>query len=717
MKKTVIFLALLGTITTFAQEKEKNIDEVTILGRKKIKQERKEFTRHAQSVETMSEEELNRNNPAMIDQTLNTMSGVQVDKRTNFGGQRVVVRGYGNDQKFNNWGTKFYWNNMPLTNAEGVTMLDDVDFAYQNNIEVIKGPASTMYGGGVGGTVRFYTRPDFRKDFAVSENFLAGSFKTVQSRTSIDASDINYAVNATYGHLETDGYRPNGSGLKNFFNVNGSVKLSEKDQLSFFGSQAYSEEHIAGQISYADYYAGVDNGNMAYIRKDARNEIKSTRVGLSNMYSITDNFRNYTTLFYYNMNQESTSAGAFGVTSSPSVGLRSTFFLKNDLNENFANQLEFGTEIQNTVATTSSYRFTGSVTVPLETTGIAGASYFKFNNKHRNYFAIDRITYKPWDLTFLAGVSANGVNYDRTDLFAYPNLVAGHTKDLSFSKKFKTAYTPHFALQKEWKSQIFNLSYSEGYNAPTASAAFIGGNANVMNDNLLPERAKMWDFSVHGLLLNTKLDYQVSAFRIDYFDKLTQLFYNNNTYTYWANTGNQKNSGLELSVGYQHTSENNFVNKIVPFFNMSYYDAKYKDFSTVLGGKEVNYIHRNVVGVPRTKFSAGLDIYTKPGFYLNNTFNYLGDVYTDFANTNEVKSFGLLNAKLGYKKSIGEFDLDAFVLGNNLTSNVNYTFLFLGNSINDWDNGSTYPKGTATDVNPGPAKAYFFGGLNVKYHF
>lgn len=714
MKKSIIFLALLGTPFIYGQEK--NIDEITILGRKKLKQERKEFTRHAQSVETMSEEELNRNNPAMIDQTLSTMAGVQVDKRTNFGGQRIVVRGYGNDQKFNNWGTKFYWNNMPLTNAEGITILDDVDFAYQNNIEVIKGPASTMYGGGTGGTVRFYTRPEFKKDFSVSENFLAGSFKTIQSRTSVDASDSNYAVNATYGHLETDGYRPNGSGLKNFFNINGAVKLSSKDQLSFFGSQAFSKEHISGQISYADYYAGIDNGNMAYIRKNARNEIKSTRVGLSNTFSFTENFRNYTTLFYSNMNQESIAAGAYGITATPSVGLRSTFFLKNNFDENFENQLEFGTEIQNTDATTSSYRFTGSVTEPLQTTGIAGASYFKYKNNQQSYFAIDRITYKPWALTFLAGLSANGVNYDRKDLFAYPNLVAGHTKDQSFSKKFKTVFTPHFALMKEWKQQIFNLSYSEGFNSPTASSAFIAA-TNSVNDNLVPERAKMLDFSVHGLLFGTKFDYQISAFRINYFDKLTQLYSDNNTYSYWANTGKQKNSGLEVSLGYQYENQENFVKKIVPFFNMSYYDAKYVDFKTVLGGKLQDFTHQTVVGVPRNKFALGLDLYTKPGFYLINTFNYLGEVYTDFANTNAMKSFGLLNSKVGYKKSFGSFDLDAFVLGNNLTSQKNYTFLFLGNSINDKDANNGFPSNVSTDINPGPSKAYFFGGLNVKYHF
>ncbi|WP_343659890.1 TonB-dependent receptor plug domain-containing protein [Chryseobacterium sp.] len=727
MKKYICIAALLGcTVANAQQTQEGSIDEVNILGRKKIKQERAEFKRHAQSVETLSEEDLNRNNPAAIDQTLSTMPGLQVDKRTNFGGQRLVLRGYGNDQKFNNWGVKAYWNNMPLTNAEGVTVLDDVDFAYVTNVEVIKGPAATMYGGGVGGAVRFYTRPDFTKGASVSENAMFGAFKTFQSRTQLNVADENYSISAAYGHLETEGYRPNGGGLKNFFNVNGTVKLSKKDQLSFFASQAYSYEHTSGQISYADYYAGIDNGNAAYISKNAGTKIKSTRVGLSNSVNLTSNFRNYTTLFYYNANTESVSAGAYGVTSSPNVGLRSTFTLKNEFKD-FENRLDFGAEIQNSVSTTSSYRFDGSnPSQPLLTTGMSGASYFKYNNNQSTYFVIDYLTYKPWGLTLLAGISGNRTNYDRKDLFALPGLIAGR-KDQSFNKKYDMAYTPHFALQKEWKHQIFNLSYSEGYNSPTAVSSFITA-TNTVNDDLKPERARMLDFSVHGLLLNTRLDYRISVFRIDYSDKLTQLLLPGNTsgQTYWGNTGSQKNSGLEFSVGYQYRAEDSFIERIVPFINLSYYDTKYKDFSIydpkyqdpVTGktvGKLMVYDHKTVVGVPRNKYAVGLDIFTKPGFYLVNTYNYLGNVYSDFNNANLVKGFGLLNSKLGFKKSFNKLDLDLYVMGNNLTSQTNYTFLFLGNNINDSDKGSNYT--VPTDLNPGPGKAYFFYGLNVKYRF
>ncbi len=124
-----------------------------------------------------------------------------------------------------------------------------------------------------------------------------------------------------------------------------------------------------------------------------------------------------------------------------------------------------------------------------------------------------------------------------------------------------------------------------------------------------------------------------------------------------------------------------------------------------------------MVGIPSVKYSLGLDFDTRFGLYVRNTFNYLSDVYTDFANEINVKGFHQYNAKIGYKKEFGKWSLDAYVAGNNLTNRVNYAFLFVGNAIGDTDLGNGYPVGVTTDVNPGPARAYFFGGTTIKYSF
>ncbi|MGN7863417.1 TonB-dependent receptor [Chryseobacterium sp. 22458] len=730
MKKNYIIalsLCLMGFAN--AQEKEKSIDEIEIHARAKVAKEREEFKRHAQSTEVISDYEINRNNPAFMEQSLGTMAGVQVEKRTQLGGQRIVVRGYGNDQKFNNWGIKMYLNNIPLTGADGVTVLDDVNFGLINRIEVIKGPAATLYGGGSGGAVRFYIQPETKKGTSISEQFNTGSFGLFQSSTSVTNTGDNHSITANYGHIGSDGYRPNGKSIKNFYNINGEFKLNSKQKITLLATHGNSLEQVSGQISYDDYYNGIDNGNFAYIRRGAKTKFVTSRVGVGHIWQITPDLKNSTTVFYTGTTGDRIAAGAYETSSFSNYGVRSVFNFNKEWDD-FKSQTEFGIEIQQSQSTITNYRYKSvKNTEPPILRPLSDGSYFKNMNHQNNYFAVEKFTYKPWDLMFLAGVSINQIGYNRKDLLALPGLFAASVdkKNLSFDKKFKAVATPHFALQKVWKNQIFNLSYSEGYNAPTSATAFIAG-LNVTNDNLVAEKAKMWDFSVQGLIENTSIDYQFSLFSINITDKLTQLGgtmpnAEKTPYTYWANTGNQKNRGLEMSIGYSYKPARSFVSKIQPFVNYTYNDFKYSDFSTYLKEDKqparVNvYDNKNVVGVPKTKLSAGLDFETHFGLYWQNTYNFMGGVYTDFANTNKVRSFGLLNSKIGYKHSFNKWDLDVFVIGNNLTNQINYTFLFYGNSINDTDADNQYNNASVyTDVNPGPSKAYFFTGFNIKYNF
>lgn len=723
MKKLYIILILaFFSNVTLAQTSTKELDEVIVKEKKKTEKERGEFKRHAQSVKALTEEDLNRNNPAFIEQSLGTMAGVQVDKRTQLGGQRIVIRGYGNDQKFNNWGVKAYYNGVPITTAEGITILDDIDFSIVNNIEVIKGPASTLYGGGVGGVARFYMKPSEEKGFSITEKFAAGSYGLLQTNTRIDMVTDSSSMMLSYGHLESDGYRPRGSSLKNYLTFMGEFKLSKRNTLTAYLSHNFSRENVTGQIPYADYYLGIDKGNDAYAKKNARNEYLTSRFSITNDYKFSNALRNRTSLFYFSQDLKNVSAGADGNSESPSFGIRSVFDWTTNFSSTVTNNLTVGTEIQQSRSLATSWRFLGTDDAnPLKVQDISKGSYFKTTSNQYAYFAINRTTITPLDLALIVGVSANNIDYSRSDLLAGLGLVTGYNKDLSFSKSFTTSYNPHIALQKIFGKQIVNLSYSEGYNAPTASSSFIS-TINKSNDDLLPEKAKMVDLGIQGLLLGTKLDYQISLFTMDITNKLTQLSgvvpNNGGTYTYFANTGNQKNQGIELSVAYTHVgTEKSFLKKLQPFLTYSNYNFTYTDFKTKFGTGIVDYSGKNVVGVPTQKYTLGLDIYTKAGLYMNNTYNMMGDVFTDFANTNSVKGYSLLNSKIGYQYKTKKVDFDVYVAGNNLTNQINYTFLFLGNSVGDSDPGNGYTAGVATDINPGPSKAYYFGGVNVKFHF
>lgn len=721
-----VFAQTNSTGNTTETGNKTEIKEVTIKGRTKTAKERAEFKRHGQTTEAMTKEELNRSNPMFIEQSLGTMAGVQVDKRTQLGGQRIVIRGYGNDQKFNNWGVKCYYNGVPLTTADGVTVLDDVDFGIINNIEVIKGPASTMYGSGVGGVARFYLKNDEPKGVTFEQKLIGGSFNLMQSHSRIALVGDNSNISINYGYLSSDGYRPHGDSKKNFFNIFGDIRITDKDHIAIYASHNKSLDNVTGQISYADYYAGKDPGNAAYIKKDAKNDFTTDRFSVTNYNNFNTHISNQTAFFYSNSDYTNISAGAYGNSMNPNYGVRSVFSLKYNLAKDFQNDLNIGMELQQSKSITSSYRFIGTNdTFPNQVQDISKGSFFRNSNNQTSFFIHDRFTYQPFDLSLIVGLSSNKIKYDRVDLLAPKGLLttSSYGKNLSFSNSFDASINPHIALQKSWKNQILNISYSEGYNAPTSATSFIG-TINAVNDSLMPEKAKMVDISLQGLLFNTQLDYQISWFDMTVDNKLTQLNgkdpVSGTAYTYWANSGTQHNTGFEASLGYAWIPKKKdfIITRIEPFASLSQYNFKYKEFSTKFGSGIVDYSGKKVVGVPATKFTIGLDVNTKVGLYLNGTFNSIGDVFTDFANTNEVKGYNLLNAKLGYKNSFlkKKFDINVYVAGNNLTNQINYTFLFLGNSINDADPGNGYPAGVSTDVNPGYNKAFFFGGVELRYH-
>lgn len=721
MKKIITSALVLSIQVYMAQHKESLIDSINLISRTKVSQERLKFTKNAQSTEILQAYELERNHPAFLEQSLGTMAGVQVERRTQFGGQRVVVRGYGNDQKFNNWGVKFYLNGVPLTNADGVTVLEDIDFSQINNIEVIKGPAATQYGGGVGGAVKFSILPEKKRNGTeISQSLMGGTFNTFHTNTKVSSHSDKSSVLFSYGHLQSDGYRPRGNTNKNNYMFLGNFKLNDQQEITVYASHNNSFEGVPGQISLQDYYDAKDPGNLAYARKEAANHFISSRAMVSHQWQILPSLTNHTALFYNHLDTKRTAAGAAENSQQPAYGIRSVFSWDKDIHPDFTNHIEAGAEYTLSRSLISNYRFDGTKLSPaLLMKPISKASYFKYNNYAASFFVENRLSYRPWGVSLLLGTSGNTLGYDRTDLLAYPGLVNGYNKDNSFSKDFSVKFTPHIALQKRWGKQIFNLSYSEGFNTPTASTAFISGTGKT-NDQLKTEHARMWDFSINGLVFNSKLDYQISVFNINIEDKLTQLWHNDGAggqYAYWGNTGHQINKGIETSIGYLYRPKQGFITKVEPYVNLSVYDFKYQNFKQETKKTTLDYSGNRVVGLPSSKYSVGLDLDTQAGVYIRNTFNYIGSVFMDFENKTEVKGFPQYNAKLGYKKSLGNWDIDAYVAGNNLTSHINYTFLFVGNAVGDTDLGNGYPPDVYTDVNPGPAKAYFFTGLNLRYHF
>ena len=112
------------------------------------------------SIASLVSRDLNRNNRIIFSNTFNLIPGARMEFRNTSTGARIILRGYGNQNNNTGVGYKAYYNDIPVTDADGTTVLDDVDFASLGRVEVFKGPVSSVYGSGIGGVVNMQSEKE-----------------------------------------------------------------------------------------------------------------------------------------------------------------------------------------------------------------------------------------------------------------------------------------------------------------------------------------------------------------------------------------------------------------------------------------------------------------------------------------------------------------------------------------------------------------------------
>lgn len=194
------------------------------------------------SVIHLEEKELARGTGLYLDDAINAnVPGVSMNRRAVSSGQQFNIRGYGNGvgfkgatNNFDGQGYKVYYNNIPLTDAEGITLLDDIDFGSVGSVDVIKGPAGSLYGFAIAGVVNLTTiRPESGQT-SLSEKVTVGSYGLARFTTQLQMGMEKSSVLLNYGHQISDGYLDHNASTKDFLNAVLDFHPSEKQTVSTY---------------------------------------------------------------------------------------------------------------------------------------------------------------------------------------------------------------------------------------------------------------------------------------------------------------------------------------------------------------------------------------------------------------------------------------------------------------------------------------------------
>lgn len=677
------------------------------------------------SITRLNERELKRGTGLFLDDAINAnVPGVIMQRRGVSSGQQFNIRGYGNgvngtrgiSSNFDIQGTKVYLNGIPVTDAEGITVLDDIDFGSIGNVEVVKGPSGTLYGLAIAGVVNLKTVKPEKGKTSVGQDVLIGNYGLQRYTTHFEMGGERSSLLANYGYQKSDGAMAHNASTKRFVNLAGDFQINNKQSItSYFGySNSYDER--GGELTLDQFTNKDYSGNTRYIQRNAHSNIVSFRGGLGHTFNFNDRFSNTTTVFGSGATNNSSSAAGWTDKNPFNFGLRSTFDTKFSLGNGIQLSGITGVETQKQYAQTIGYNMVANPNDPNGYYIIEAIKSNQATTTATTSLFTEWNLALPHELYITAGIGYSNMNIELNDKLY---VTSNPDKRMQYDTSYKNMFSPHVAINKVLSKQVsVYASYSKGYKAPVSSIFFIPS-TNQLNTGLKPEVGNQFEIGTKGALLNNRLSYQLAVFDAIFSNKMTAIAVPldppavGTAYSYVANGGEQDDKGIEALVKYTaYESATGFFGLIRPFINFTYSKFRYKDykFQTLNAAKtdivEVDYSGKKVAGVPPVTFNAGVDVNTLPGVYANAYYSYKGDVYITSDNDEAIKAkhFGLLNAKLGLRRSLSNhFDMDAFFGVNNITGTQYYNMVFV-NQIPD-------------AYLPAPLKAVYFGGVNLKYNF
>jgi len=679
------------------------------------------------SIVKMDNVGLKRSTGLFLDDAINTnVPGVMMQRRTISGGQQLNIRGYGNgmgvrgvNSNFDGQGLKMYLNGIPITDAEGITVMDDIDYGSVSNTEILKGPSGSLYGLAIAGVINMKTEQAIKNNTSISQDLMVGSYGLLRSTTRLSIGGDNSSLLINYGRQQFDGFMIHTKSQKEFVNLMGDFRLNEKQFITTYIGYSNSYDERNGELTKEQYDTLDYSGNKAYIKNNAHTAVRTLRAGVGHTFQFNKNLSNTTTFFGSGQSLDNSSAGGWTDKSPLNYGIRSVFESNFKLTENISVSGITGIEAQKMNAQTIGY------VMGADSTNFDGYNVITSTRSNQattnstyNYFTQWTLSI-PMQFSITAGLGVSNMKISLEDrLWGLSNNKPNNTKLKVYENSYNNLLSPTIAINKKiGKMASVYASYSTGFKAPV-SANILISTTGELNKNLKPEKGTQIELGTKGSFLDNRLFYTVALFNTKFEDKFTTVTVQNpsNTatlYSYIINQGRLSNNGLEIYLSYKAiASETGWIKTLQPFANFTYSNFKYEDFKFQKIGKNAankdssiteDYSCKAVAGVAPIVFNAGLDVDTKIGVYGNLNFNYRSKMPYTSDGINETDAYSLLNAKIGFRTNVKQFEINVYGGANNITNTKYYNMVFV-NQLPD-----TYI--------PAPKEINFFGGLNLKYTF
>lgn len=667
-----------------AQKKEgKNIDS---LGTEKLKEVvisslhiDNNLLNTPASIGILSKKDLLQNNATDITTVINTIPGVFMQS-SNFTTTRISIRGIGARTTYGTNKIRAFYGSIPLTSGNSETVIDDIDLENLNQIEIIKGPLSSVYGAGLGGAILISPQLSKNGNQSAGISSVFGSFGLLKNSLNFGLDEKNGSLNISCHNLKTDGWRENSAYKREGITLAGELFRKKNSKLTYFSNYTYLKAFIPSSINKNTFENNPKSGAPTWVASKGYKEYKSTLGGLAYDFKINKNLNNSTSVFINY--KDSNEPRPFDILRQYTfaTGARTQFsgnFKTGRIENNFIAGIEYFTDTYKGNTFENLYQQNNGLG------SLEGNQLTETGQKRHFYNIFSQLRTLLSDQFEIQA----GLNYNKTK-FSLDNYIENTNQEYSYDGIF----SPQLSLLfKPNSQQTVYFSVSRGFSLPATEETLTS--EGTINTNIKPENG--YNFEVGGKLyfFNKKLYTEIAVYRMEIKDLLVAKRVGDDQYA-GLNAGKTFHEGIEITLNHNWP-----INR---FFSLNSYLAgsignyEFKEF--VDNGND--YSGNKLTGVAANKINAGITLNTNFGIYFNADYQFVDEIPMNDSNTAFSDSYTIINLKSGYQFEILPQLTTHFSAGVNNVTNTKYASLILPNAIAV---GNAAPR-------------YYYPGLPINYY-
>lgn len=606
------------------------------------------------SVSMIGSGALERESPVNVLPLLNFSSGVFAHEGT-MTTNRITIRGIGARVPYATGKLRAYMNGIPLTNGSGISIIEHIDPLAIERIEIIKGPASSVYGAGLGGTLNIMARQPLLRSPRVSAMMDAGSCGLVRSGLTLDMGNERLGGSLVYSFGSSDGYRHNNSYQRN--TLTSLLQWRPEHSTSLTALFTYTDMHT-GIPSSIDSVLFVQNPRAAaanWARTNGYQDVRIMLAGISGTHSfhsgISADMALFTTL------HEEKEMRPFDVLYENRFSGGGRFKM---------NYLApFNTGTLHLIGGTELFleRFDYNTNENIGGEGVQGAM-ISDHLEQIHYFNL----FAQGDLEFSRINLSAGLNLHHTAT-VYRDLFFADNPDSSATYKPGYILSPRISANYRYAEyQAVFFSVSHGFSPAALSETLTP--EGLVNMDIRPELSWNVEFGGRGNLFNHRVFYDVNLYQMMVRDLLVAE-------RVGADAWVGRNAGASLHRGFEAEAEAYFIRKgigeaaagswwRISEMNMAsaftFNHFVFTDFSDY----GVDYSGNFIPGVPKTNLSSVMRVSLQGGLFMHLGMRAVGRMPMNDLNDRYTEAYQLLSLTAGYRTRLGRWALDVHARVNNL---------------------------------------------------